>query len=97
MVSSNTELAYDRKIEGEVIVSRLDSVVNWIRTNSVWPMPMGLACCAIELMAVDSIYPPTPVQRRLPYVAQRLPMGLCLSVLPWTQPAIQFRLLWTGQ
>jgi NADH-quinone oxidoreductase subunit B len=54
MVSSNTELAYDRKIEGEVIVSRLDSVVNWIRTNSVWPMPMGLACCAIELMAVGN-------------------------------------------
>ena len=54
MVSSNTELAYDRKIEGEVIVSRLDSVVHWIRTNSVWPMPMGLACCAIELMAVGN-------------------------------------------
>ena len=54
MVSSNTELAYYRKIEGEVIVSRLDSVVNWIRTNSVWPMPMGLACCAIELMAVGN-------------------------------------------
>ena len=52
MVSSNTELAYNSKIEGEVIVSRLDSVINWIRTNSMWPMPMGLACCAIELMGV---------------------------------------------
>jgi NADH-quinone oxidoreductase subunit B len=52
MVSPNTELAYDSKIEGEVIVSRLDAVINWIRTNSMWPMPMGLACCAIELMAV---------------------------------------------
>jgi len=52
MVSSNSELAYDSKIEGEVVVSRLDAVVNWIRTNSMWPMPMGLACCAIELMAV---------------------------------------------
>jgi len=52
MVSSNSELAYDSKIEGEVVVSRLDAVVNWIRTNSMWPMPMGLACCAIELMGV---------------------------------------------
>jgi len=52
MVSSNTELAYNSKIEGDVVVSRLDAVINWIRTNSMWPMPMGLACCAIELMAV---------------------------------------------
>ena len=52
MVTSNTELAYDSKIEGEVIVSRADAVINWIRSNSMWPMPMGLACCAIELMAV---------------------------------------------
>lgn len=52
MVSANTQLTYDSKIEGEVIVSRLDAVVNWIRTNSMWPMPMGLACCAIELMGV---------------------------------------------
>ncbi|HZP58936.1 MAG TPA: NADH-quinone oxidoreductase subunit NuoB [Opitutaceae bacterium] len=51
MVSANTELAYNSKIEGDVIVSRADAVINWIRTNSMWPMPMGLACCAIELMA----------------------------------------------
>jgi NADH-quinone oxidoreductase subunit B len=50
MVSANTEIAYNSKIEGEVIVSRADAVINWIRSNSVWPMPMGLACCAIELM-----------------------------------------------
>jgi NADH-quinone oxidoreductase subunit B len=52
MVSPNRELAYDSKIEGDLIFSRLDAVINWIRTNSMWPMPMGLACCAIELMAV---------------------------------------------
>ncbi|QYM78301.1 NADH-quinone oxidoreductase subunit NuoB [Horticoccus luteus] len=50
MVSSRTELGYDSKIEGEVIVSRRDAIINWVRTNSMWPMPMGLACCAIELM-----------------------------------------------
>jgi NADH-quinone oxidoreductase subunit B len=51
MVSANSELTYNSKIEGDVIVSRADSVINWIRSNSMWPMPMGLACCAIELMA----------------------------------------------
>ncbi|HEY1847939.1 MAG TPA: NADH-quinone oxidoreductase subunit NuoB [Opitutaceae bacterium] len=51
MVTANTELAYNSKIEGDVIVTRADAVINWIRSNSMWPMPMGLACCAIELMA----------------------------------------------
>ncbi|MDI1336461.1 MAG: NADH-quinone oxidoreductase subunit NuoB [Lacunisphaera sp.] len=54
MVTANTELAYNSKIEGDVIVTRADAAINWIRTNSMWPMPMGLACCAIELMATAS-------------------------------------------
>ena len=33
------------------LTTRLDSVVNWARTNSLWPMPFGTACCAIEFMA----------------------------------------------
>jgi NADH-quinone oxidoreductase subunit B len=52
MVTANTTLGYDSKIEGEVVVTKLDAAINWIRTNSMWPMPMGLACCAIELMGV---------------------------------------------
>ena len=52
MVTANSTFGYDSKIEGEVVVTRLDAAINWIRTNSMWPMPMGLACCAIELMAV---------------------------------------------
>ena len=47
----NKNVAYDSKVEGEVIVTQADAVINWIRKHSVWPMPMGLACCAIELMA----------------------------------------------
>ena len=43
--------AYDSKIEGNVIFTCFDAALNWVRKNSLWPMPMGLACCAIELMA----------------------------------------------
>jgi NADH-quinone oxidoreductase subunit B len=46
--------AYDSKIEGNVIFTRFDAALNWVRKNSLWPMPMGLACCAIELMATAS-------------------------------------------
>lgn len=49
-----TPVAYDSKVEGNVIFTRLDSAINWMRKNSLWPMPMGLACCAIELMGTAS-------------------------------------------
>ncbi len=45
------ELGYNSKIEGDVVFTRLDAALAWFRQNSLWPMPMGLACCAIELMA----------------------------------------------
>ena len=51
MNSQASDYNYNSKIEGEVIVSKADAVINWVRKHSVWPMPMGLACCAIELMA----------------------------------------------
>ena len=33
------------------LTTKLDEVVNWARRNSLWPMPFGTACCAIEMMA----------------------------------------------
>jgi NADH-quinone oxidoreductase subunit B len=33
------------------ITTTIDSVVAWARKNSVWPMPMGISCCAIEMIA----------------------------------------------
>src|SRR3954468_3907961 len=53
-MKTNTEFAYNSKVEGDVVVTRVDAALNWFRKNSVWPMPMGLACCAIELMAVGA-------------------------------------------
>ena len=54
MATASPELTYNSKIEGDIIVTRADAAINWVRNNSMWPMPMGLACCAIELMATAS-------------------------------------------
>jgi len=49
------EAGFDPRVEGrDVVVTRLDSAIGWVRKNSCWPMPMGLACCGIELMAVGA-------------------------------------------
>jgi NADH-quinone oxidoreductase subunit B len=32
------------------LIASMDSVLNWIRTGSLWPMTFGLACCAVEMM-----------------------------------------------
>ena len=39
---------------GNVITTTLDSVVKWGRRSSIWPMPFGTACCAIEFMALSA-------------------------------------------
>jgi NADH-quinone oxidoreductase subunit B len=51
---AKADAAYDSKVEGNIIITRVDAAINWMRKNSLWPMPMGLACCAIELMAAGA-------------------------------------------
>lgn len=36
----------------DVLTTKLDWLVNWARRSSLWPATFGLACCAIEMMAV---------------------------------------------
>jgi NADH-quinone oxidoreductase subunit B len=50
-MQGKTDIGYNSKVEGGLVHTRLDAAANWCRKNSLWPMPMGLACCAIELMA----------------------------------------------
>jgi NADH-quinone oxidoreductase subunit B len=33
------------------VATKLEWVINWCRKNSLYPMPMGISCCAIEMMA----------------------------------------------
>lgn len=32
------------------MISKVDNLMNWARTGSIWPMTFGLACCAVEMM-----------------------------------------------
>ena len=41
----------EKEVLGRVLVTKLDFALNWARRNSLWPMPMGISCCAIEMMA----------------------------------------------
>jgi len=34
-----------------IITTTVDALISWCRKSSVWPMPLGISCCAIEMMA----------------------------------------------
>ena len=39
---------------GGILVSAMDDVINWARSNSLWPLTFGTSCCAIEMMSAYS-------------------------------------------
>ncbi len=51
------ELSQQFTNEGGFLATKLDTVINWGRSNSLWPFPFGTACCAIEFMGtVSSVF-----------------------------------------
>jgi NADH-quinone oxidoreductase subunit B len=64
------------------LVTTVDSVANWARTGSLWPMTFGLACCAVEMMHAGAarydldrfgiIFRPSPRQSDVMIVAGTL-------------------------
>src|SRR5512135_1523773 len=63
-----------------VVTVTLEQAVNWSRTNAMWPMLFGLACCAIEMKAAHydmsrfgmELMRPSPRQSDLMIVAGRV-------------------------
>ena len=49
-------MAVDTKIGDNILTTTISDVVNWARKGSLWPMPFGTACCAIEFMSVVSAH-----------------------------------------
>lgn len=65
------------------VTLKLEDAVNWARTNAMWPMLFGLACCAIEMMSSQAsnydmsrfgmeLMRPSPRQSDLMIVAGRV-------------------------
>jgi NADH-quinone oxidoreductase subunit B len=42
--------AFDEFSNKGFVLAKLDHLVNWARSGSLWPMTFGLACCAVEMM-----------------------------------------------
>ena len=49
-----SRLAIPTELRGHAMVTSLDSLVGWARSSALWPLTFGLACCAIEMMAVGT-------------------------------------------
>ncbi|MEZ6231467.1 MAG: NADH-quinone oxidoreductase subunit B family protein [Candidatus Brocadiaceae bacterium] len=45
-------MGLEQHLGDNILTTTLSAMINWARRSSLWPMPFGLACCAIEMMAV---------------------------------------------
>jgi NADH:ubiquinone oxidoreductase subunit B-like Fe-S oxidoreductase len=56
-IATSTKLTEIPAIEESkefAFTTKLDDFINWSRKHSLWPLPFGTACCAIEYMSVVS-------------------------------------------
>jgi NADH-quinone oxidoreductase subunit B len=48
-------MGLEDKLSGDgFLTSKINALLEWSKSNSLWPMPMGISCCAIEMMATAS-------------------------------------------
>ena len=47
-------MGVEETLGDNIITTSLDTIVNWSRASSLWPLTFGLACCAIEMMATGA-------------------------------------------
>ena len=45
---------FEESLGENILTTTVDKAINWARKNSIWPMTFGLACCAIEMMAMSA-------------------------------------------
>jgi NADH-quinone oxidoreductase subunit B len=50
----NESLELLKKSGGNVFLTSIDSVLNWGRSNSIWPLTFATSCCGIEMMATGA-------------------------------------------
>ncbi|MBQ5666004.1 MAG: NADH-quinone oxidoreductase subunit NuoB [Akkermansia sp.] len=43
----------DPDADGGFVYTTVEAAINWMHKYSMWPMPMGTSCCAIEYMAAS--------------------------------------------
>ena len=72
-------MSLDGVLKEGFVTTSLDTVINWSKTGSFWPMTFGLACCAVEMMHAGAsrydidrfgmLFRPSPRQSDLMIVA----------------------------
>jgi len=50
----NETLELFKKEGGNVLLSTVDALVDWGRSNSIWPLTFATSCCGIEMMAAGA-------------------------------------------
>src|SRR5215472_15960390 len=43
-------------LQRNFLTARVEDLVKWARSNSIWPATFGLACCAIEMMGTGAAH-----------------------------------------